>query len=187
MKLILASQSEIRKRALNLLNFPYEVIPANIDEKAIRDPDPFKQALKLSEAKALEIGKSHHGIIIASDAFLVHQNQILEKPGSSAEAFQMIKSLSGSHYFFLTGLAVYRTDTKKMLSSVESCQIYFRDLEESEINDYISRYPVTKFAGGHETDAVARFADKVIGNYNFFTAVPMNKLIEFLKAHNFSK
>lgn len=99
MKLILASQSEIRKRALNLLNFPYEVIPANIDEKAIRDPDPFKQALKLSEAKALEIGKSHHGIIIA--------------------------------------------------------------------NDYISRYPVTKFAGGHETDAVARFAEKVVGNYNF--------------------
>lgn len=56
MKIILASQSLIRKRALDLLGLTYETIPSNIDEKAIRDPNPLKMAQRLSEAKAYTVG-----------------------------------------------------------------------------------------------------------------------------------
>jgi predicted house-cleaning NTP pyrophosphatase (Maf/HAM1 superfamily) len=67
--LILASQSTIRQRALNLLGLEYQCIPSYIDEKAIRDPDPYQMALRLSDAKAREVGKTHNGIIIAGCAF----------------------------------------------------------------------------------------------------------------------
>ncbi|MDP1836402.1 MAG: Maf family protein [Chlamydiales bacterium] len=95
MKLILASQSLIRRRALDLLGLKYEVLPADIDEKAIQDPDPLLRAKKLSEEKAKTIGKQKQGLIIASDAFLMFNETCLEKPqdllGGSCDARSTIR------------------------------------------------------------------------------------------------
>ena len=88
------------------------------------------------------------------------------------------------NYTFVTGLAVYNSINNQLHSSVDTCEIYFRHLSEDEILDYTNRHTVLKFAGAHDTDGVIRFSEKVIGNYNFFTAIPMNKLIEFLGHHN---
>lgn len=186
MNIILASQSQIRKRALELLSLKYETIPSNIDEKAIRHPDPLTMAQILSEAKARAVGQSHRGIIIASDAFLVFQGKILEKPQDLDEAYTMLKSLSGNSYTFVTGLAVYNSHTDHMLSSRATCEITLRPLSDEEIKDYIAKNTVLKFAGAHDTDGVLRFSEKVDGNCNFFSALPMNQLIEFLRLNGVS-
>ncbi len=68
-RIILASQSKIRKRALEILGISYECIPANIDEKAMRDANPITMAIMISEAKAHAVSSKEDGIIIASDAF----------------------------------------------------------------------------------------------------------------------
>lgn len=183
MKIILASQSEIRKRALDLLGLKYETIPANIDEKSIRHPDPFQMAQILSEAKAKTVGNLHRGLIIASDAFLVFNGKVLEKPSNLEEAKEMLHSLSGANYTFVTGIAVYNSITNHMQSAVSSCEIHFRSLSNAEIMDYINRNNVLKFAGAHDTEGVVRFSRKVEGNCNFFTAIPIDKLIEFLSYH----
>lgn len=179
-RVILASQSEFRKKALNILGLSYECIPANINEKAIRDADPIKMAQMISEAKAYEIAKKEEGIIIAGDAFVVFNGEILEKPDSLDEAYSMLKKLSGNKYTFVTGLAVYDTKTKKMRSSTATCEISWRPLSQDEITDYCNRYPVLKFAGAHECDGVVRFGDKVEGSYINETAISMKDLIQFL-------
>lgn len=179
-RIILASQSEIRKRALNILGLSYECIPANINEKAIRNSDPIKMALLISEAKAYEIAKKEQGIIIAGDAFLVFEGKVLEKPSSLDEAHAMLNTLSGNKYTFVTGLAVYDTKTKKMRSTTATCDIYLRHLSQDEIKDYCSRYSVLKFAGAHESDGVVRFAEKIEGSCINETAISMKDLIQFL-------
>lgn len=184
MRIILASQSKIRKRGLDLLGLQYETIPSGIDEKAIRDPDPLKMAQKLSEAKAKAVGSQHEGLIIASDAFLVLQGKILEKPETLDEAHQMLNTLSGSTYKFITGLAVYHSQSNQMHSTVAACEIRFRNLSREEIKEYISRHPVLTYAGAHDGDGVARFSEAIQGNYNFFAALPMDKLIDFLRKFN---
>ena len=145
-RFILASQSQIRKRALEILGIPYECIPANIDEKAIRDANPVTMAIMISEAKAHEVSIKEEGIIIASDAFLFFDGKILEKPNSLDEAYEMLRNLSGNKHTFITGLAVYDTQTGKMRSSASTCNIYFRSLSDDEIKDYCNRYPVLTFA-----------------------------------------
>ncbi|MDP1836401.1 MAG: Maf family protein [Chlamydiales bacterium] len=95
----------------------------------------------------------------------------------------MLEALSGNSYTFVTGLAVYDSVNERLRSTVECCEIYFRHLCKEEISDYISRTSVLKFAGAHDTDGVVRFSEKVKGNCNFFTAIPMNKLIEFLRPY----
>ena len=179
-RIILASQSEIRRKALHILGLSYECIPAHINEKAIRDPDPIKMALKISEAKAYEVAKKEQGIIIAGDAFSVFQGEVLEKPTSLDEAYSMLNKLSGNKYTFVTGLAVYDTKTKKMRSSTATCDISLRKLSKNEIIDYCNRYPVLKFAGAHECDGVVRFAERIEGSCINETAISMKDLIQFL-------
>lgn len=179
-RIILASQSQARKKAMVLLGLKYECIPAHINEKEIRDRDPIKMAQLISEAKALSIAQKENGIIIAGDAFLVFEGKVLEKPLSLQEAHGMLQSLSGNMHTFITSLSVYEAGTKRMRSVATHCNIYFREISNAEIEFYCSRYPVLTLAGAYETDGVALFSSKVEGSCNFFTALPMKELVEFL-------
>jgi septum formation protein len=180
-RLILASQSAHRKKALEILGLDFDCIPAHIDEKAIRHDNPIKMAQLISEAKALEIAQRESGVIISGDAFLLLKGKVLEKPSSKEEAFEMLSALSENKYEFITALSVYDTEIQKMYSSVSTCVVYFRKLSSSEILDYCNRYPVEKFAGAHETDGVSRFAEKVEGSFTLQTSINLKDLVTFLE------
>ena len=69
MKIVLASESPFRKRAMDLVGLPYETRPANIDEKTIRHDDPAELTRQLAEAKAWKIaGDFPDAVIVAGDA-----------------------------------------------------------------------------------------------------------------------
>jgi septum formation protein len=182
MRVVLASESQSRKRALDILGLAYEVRPSAIDEKSIRDSDPAKLTKKLAEAKAWRVASScQDAVVVSGDAVVAKDGKIFENPRSNDEAVEFLRELSGSTFQFVTSLTVIRSDTRRMLSTVEISQIKFRQLVEREIHDYISRYPVLRFAGAFEGDGVLRFADSVSGSYNFITALPVSRLAVFLR------
>jgi septum formation protein len=181
-RVVLASESQSRKRALDILGLTYEVRPSAIDEKSIRDSDPAALTKKLAEAKAWKVANDiPDAIVISGDTVVAKGGKILEKPRTIDEAVEFLSELSGSAFQFVTSLTVIRSDTRKLLSTVETSEIRFRRLVEREIRDYVSRYPVLKFAGAFEGDGVLRFADSVSGSYNFITALPVSRLAVFLR------
>jgi septum formation protein len=182
MRIILASESQSRRRAMDILGVPYEVHPSSIDEKSIRDPDPAALTKKLAEAKAWKVAESFHdAVVVAGDAVVAKDGKIFEKPRDLEEALEFLRELSDSALSFVTSLVVLRTDTRRMFSTVETSNIKFRALSEREIRDYVGRYPVTRFAGAFEGDGVLRFAESVSGSYNFITALPVSRLAVFLR------
>jgi septum formation protein len=182
MRIVLASESEFRRRALDLLGLTYDVVPSRIDEKAIRDPDPAQLTRKLAEAKAQKIAtECPDAVIISGDAVASKRGRIFEKPRSRNEAAEFLRDLSGSEFQFVTALAVLNSETNRMLSTVETSDIRFRPLVDREIEDYINRYDVLHYAGAFESDAVLRFAERISGSYNFVTALPVSRLIVFLR------
>ncbi|MFQ5620949.1 MAG: Maf family protein [Candidatus Nanoarchaeia archaeon] len=185
MKIILASQSQFRKHALDILGLEYETVPSNFDESTIRHDDPYALAKALAEAKAMVIGGEHaNSVIIAADLFVVCAGQIYEKPKDEAQAVEMLKSLSGKSFETITGLAVYNSKTEKMLSTTEACTVKFRELSDFEITDYVKRFPVLKCAAAFEGDGMLRFAEHIQGCYTFKAGIPVNKLIEFLREND---
>jgi len=182
MRVVLASESQSRKRALDILGLTYEVRPSALDEKSIRDPDPAALTKKLAEAKAWKIANEvPDAVVVSGDAVVAKEGKILEKPRDNEEAEEFLRELSGSTFQFVTSLTVIRSDTRRMLSTVETSEIRFRQLVEREIHDYVSGYPVLRFAGAFEGDGVLRFADCVSGSYNFVTALPVSRLAVFLR------
>jgi septum formation protein len=187
MRIILASESPFRRRALDMIGATYETCPSRIDEKAVRDDDPARLTQKLAEAKARLVAQQYpEAIIVAGDAVAAKGNKIFEKPRDQAEAARFLRELSGGEFQFVTSLAVLNSHTGRMLSTVETLNITFRPLIEAEIQSYISRYDVLSYAGAFEDDAVHLFAERIEGSYNIGTALPLSRLILFLREQGVS-
>jgi septum formation protein len=184
MKIVLASESPFRRRALEMLGLPFETMPSAIDEKAIRYDDPVELTRALSEAKARTIAsRIQDAIIVAGDAVAAKGGRIYEKPRDNKEAVEFLHQLSGSEFQFVTALTVLNSSTGKLLSTVETLNITFRPLTDREIRAYAVKYPVTNYAGAFENDAVHMFSERIAGNYNIGTALPVSRLILFLREH----
>ena len=182
MKIVLASESPFRKRALDLIGLPYETRPSRIDEKAIRDDNPAELTRKLAEAKARKIAaECPNAIVVSGDAVAAKDGRIFEKPRDTQEAAEFLKEFSGNHFQFVTSMAVLNTKTNRMLSAVETVDIFFRPLLDREIQQYINKYDVLSYAGAFENDAVLLFADRIAGSYNLGTALPPSRLIVLLR------
>jgi septum formation protein len=182
MRLVLASESQSRKRAMDILGVAYQMYPSEIDEKSIRDPDPAALTKTLAEAKAWKVASAFEdAVVVAGDAVVVKDGKIFEKPGSIEQAMEFLRELSGSAFQFVTSLAVLRSDTRKMLSAVEISEIRFRPLVEREIRDYVRRHPVLQYAGAFDGDGVLRFGESISGSCNIFTALPVSTLAVFLR------
>jgi septum formation protein len=183
MKIVLASESPFRKQALDLLGLAYETCPSGVDEKAIRDDNPAELTRKLAEAKAWKVAGQHpDAVIVSGDAVVSKNGKIYEKPRHKDEAAQFLRELSGSEFQFVTALVVIHAPTRRMLSTVEASDLSFRPLIEREIQEYINKYAVLSHAGAFERDAVLFFAERISSSYNFVTALPVSRLIVFLRA-----
>jgi len=181
-KVVLASESPFRRRAMDMVGIAYETRAANLDEKAIRDADPKTLTRKLAEAKAWKVaGECPDAVIVSGDAVAAKDSKIYEKPVDLEEAAKFLAEFSGSEFQFVTSLAVLHAPKRKMLSTVEISNITFRSLEEREIRDYIQKYSVLNYAGAFESDAVLKFGERVSGAVNIGTALPISRLIRMLR------
>jgi septum formation protein len=182
MRIVLASESPSRKRALDLIGVNYDVCPSAIDEKAIRDSDPAALTRRLAEAKARKVAEiCPDALIVAGDAVVAKDGRIYEKPRDLDEAAQFLRELSGGTLEFVTSLSVLNAATGRMLSTVEVSQLSFRPLTDREIHAYVQTHPVLRCAGAFDDHGVLRFAVRISGSYNFLTAIPISRLIVFLR------
>jgi septum formation protein len=182
LKIVLASESQFRRRAMDMVGVRYETRPASIDEKAIRHDNPAQLTRQLAEAKAWKVaGECPDAVIVSGDAVAAKDSRIYEKPRDLNEAAQFLREFSGNEFQFVTSLAVLHAPKRKLLSAVETSNITFRPLLEREIQDYIQKYAVLNYAGAFESDAVLKFAEKVSGAVNIGTALPVSRLVTMLR------
>jgi MAF protein len=181
-KIILASSSKFRRQALDMLDLDYEVMPSEVDEQEIRDDDPKVLARKLAEAKAEDVGRKLDGeyLVIGGDLFVLFRGEVYEKPGFEEEAVEMLKSFSGDEVEIISGVSVFNTETGDLDSTLGHSTIIFREISESEIDRYVSDYPVLDLAGAFEKEGVMKFSEEVHGDLSFLTGLPLNKLILLL-------
>lgn len=170
------------------MNLTFEVEPSNCDESFNdnEDPSDIVQMLALRKAADVSEGKSD-ALIIGADTIVVFEDDILEKPGSKAEARNMLSRLSGNCHSVFTGVALAKTDSKgnilKKRTFSEETKVYFGKLSESEINHYVaSGSPMDKAGSyGIQDDWGALFVERIEGDYNNVVGLPLYALYRHLK------
>jgi septum formation protein len=190
--LILASSSPFRKAILEKLRIDFKATAPNINERRKNGETPFNLVNRLSKEKALEVAKSHSGLIIASDQVATLGNgnneddEILTKPGSHENAFLQLKKSSGKTITFLTGLALLNTETLKIQTHVELFKVTFKQLSDNQILSYLKKEDVLNCAGSFKSEGlgIALFSRMEGNDPNSLIGLPTIQLIKMLAKEN---
>lgn len=192
MSLILASSSPFRKAILEKLRIDFKTASPDINESRENGESPFNLVNRLSKEKALEVAKSHSGLIIASDQVATLDNgnneddEIFSKPGSHENAFLQLKKSSGKTITFLTGLALLNTETLKIQTHVEPYKVTFKTLSDNQILSYLNKEDVLNCAGSFKSEGlgVALFSNMEGSDPNSLIGLPTIQLIKMLAKEN---
>jgi MAF protein len=138
--LLLASNSPRRRQLLALGGWTFDQDVSNIDETLLSGESPADYVRRLAQQKAQAVlprAREEH-VIIGSDTTVVIDGDVLGKPGSEAEARQMLQRLRGNTHQVYTGIAVVRVSDGKIWTDVIVTDVPMRNYSDAEIEHYIS-------------------------------------------------
>ncbi len=179
----LASKSPRRKKLLKQLNLKFKTVDLHFHEKINAGEDPVFIVKRLSIEKLNNaLLKIKRGIIITADTIVVIDNHILGKPKNKVDAKRILKKLSGRTHFVYTGFTIYNSSNNKIITDFEKTLVTFRNLEDSEIDEYISTGSPMDKAGayGIQDDFGAVFIEKINGCYYNVVGLPLAKVYHSL-------
>ena len=180
MQLILASQSPRRTELLGLFGVPFTVRVADIDETMDFSAPAAEEVARVSRLKALAIPREDDDVLIAADTIVVCQGRILGKPHDEAEAYAMLRLLSGRDHQVMTGVTVLRGKEERVFTQITD--LHFRELSDKEIYRYIATGEPMDKAGAYGIQGgAALFCEKMDGDYYNVMGLPVCRLGETLK------
>jgi len=191
-QIILASKSPRRKELMNLANLDFEVMPSCVDESEISADSALNLVKALSRAKARDVlSRVSNKLVLAADTIVVlnqaieglgrviANSTILEKPEDKAHARRMLEALSGKSHLVITGFTLLSDEVD--VSKAVITEVVFRDLSQSEINDYINLDEPYDKAGGYGIQGYAQiFISSIKGSYTNVVGLPVCELIQEL-------
>ncbi len=186
--LILASSSPYRAELLARLQVQFEQASPNINEAALDNETPSElvSRLALNKAKALE-KKYPCALIIGSDQVAVLNGQILGKPGNHLTATRQLQNAAGRDVMFLTSLCLYNSQTQCHQLDVIKYKVGFRDLSDSEIENYLRRETPYDCAGSFKSEGlgIALFSRQEGDDPTALIGLPLIRLISMLHNENY--
>ena len=138
-KVVLASGSPRRSELLALLDIPFEVQPADVDESRRPGEEPLAYVERLARDKARAVAREGT-VAVGADTIVVHRGTVMGKPEHPAEARAMLERLSGDVHQVMTAVAVATVEKGRVVldSTVETALVRFLPLTDREIDDYIA-------------------------------------------------
>ncbi len=180
--LILASTSPRRREVLNFFSIPFKQAEPLFDESSIPyDNDPKKHVMELSKSKALSLRESHpDDTIIAADTLVYFENQILGKPTSLENAFEILKKLQGKWHTVYTGVTL--VNKNHIISDFDETKILLKNSSDEEIKKYITSISCLDKAGAYAIQMAGNImVEKLEGCFYNSIGLPINVLERALK------
>ena len=188
-KLVLASTSPFRKQLLEKLHLNFSTANPQVKEDELPGETAIQLVERLAVAKAQAVIKDFpNALIIGSDQVCLNNGKILGKPGNFDNAFQQLKAASGQHVTFYTGLALVNSKTGQVHSLVEPFDVYFRELSDKMITNYLNKEQPYNCAGSFKSEGygISLFSKFEGKDPNSLIGLPLISLIELLEKEGFT-
>ncbi|MEI7777559.1 MAG: nucleoside triphosphate pyrophosphatase [bacterium] len=180
MKIILGSSSAGRRSVLQKAGYNFEVMAADIDEKAIRKENPEELVMAIANAKAdaLLPQVKEPSILITSDQVILYKENVREKPVGEEQATEFLRSYSEAPAVTLGATVVINTETGKRVSGLQRTTVYFKPMPENFIKEYIASGQPFKGAGGFviQDEVLAPYIDHIEGRIDSAAGLSMELL-----------
>jgi len=190
MEIILASKSPRRKDLLSTIVNDFKIIESTFDESSIKINNPKKLVKALAQGKCEKVFNETTAVrcVIGADSIVVVNNKVLGKPKTEEKAKEMLRLISGTKHQVLTGMCIKYTFDNELVSQLSfvcSSTVYFKKLDEKEIEEYVnSKEPLDK-AGAYAIQGLAgKFVEKINGSFHNIVGLPVAQLYSVLKQEN---
>ncbi len=183
---ILASQSPRRRKLLRQIGVPFVHIPSNISETIDRSLTPDRAAEQLAVKKASCVANTRpDALVLGADTLVVAHGMILGKPSGELQAADMLRKLSGSAHRVHTGIALVHGASERIVTAVETTEVIFGKLSETEIAGYVKTGSPLDKAGGYgiQDDLGALFIERIHGDYYNVVGLPLRRLYMLLREY----
>lgn len=179
--IILASNSPRRQQLMREAGFAFTVRSKNVAEDFPANMPLAEVPEFLAEKKAEAFREEMtEEIVVSADTVVIIDNHILNKPHDEAEAFAMLRQLSGRMHEVITGVCLVSASRKILFS--DRTKVYFKPLSDAEIRFYIAQYKPFDKAGAYGAQEWMGMVgvEKIIGSYFNVMGLPIHKVYEKL-------
>jgi len=182
-KIILGSNSPRRQELLRGLELDFEVRVHPIEEAIPSDLPAQYAAAYLSKLKADAFPGElqENELLITADTVVIDRGKVLGKPATEQEAFEMLKSLSGSTHTVMTAVTI--KDRKASITLEDEAEVTFRFLDEEEVWHYLKNYQPFDKAGSYGIQEWVGFVgvSSITGSYFTVMGFPLHLVYAQLK------
>ena len=186
--LVLASKSAVRHAMLRDAGIPVEVVPADVDERAIEQRadtvDAGEIAALLAREKARVIATRQPGrLVLGADQTLALGARRFSKPPDLAAARDQLKALVGRTHELHTAIALLR-DGAVLLEHREVARLSMRTFTDEFLESYLEAMgsAVTTSVGGYQLEkAGIQLFERIEGDHFVILGLPLMALLRFLR------
>ena len=180
-KLLLASSSPRRSQILQMIGWPFELGPIEVDESLHDGESAREYVARLADAKARASAAVHaHRPVLAADTTVVVDEHILAKPIDVEDGKRMLRLLQGRWHQVLTAIALLSGTATEV--DVEMTEVRFAPMSEAEINWYVSTGEPMDKAGAYAIQGKgSRFIEGIKGDYFNVMGLPVRLLYDMIR------
>lgn len=182
--LYLASQSPRRRELLKQINIPFKTVHGEIDETVIAHESADDYVIRMAQSKAqagLKNTQEAQALVMGADTAVVFEDQIFGKPDNAAHAASLLRQLSGSTHWVMSGVSL--ASRKRQESIVQKTQVSFRVLSDHEIHQYcLSDEPYDKAGAYAIQGRAAVFISNITGSYSSVMGLPLMETWKLLES-----
>ena len=189
-KIILASNSKVRKKILDENKIECKVFPSNIDEESVKksllreNASPEMISKNLAELKANKISlKLNDQIVLGADSVIDINKELISKPKDREEAFKILKKLNGKTHYLISSVCISNNGSM-IWNYTDKAALTMKDLSDKELKEYLSRitdealyaYNVYQIEGEGRS-----LFSKIQGDEDTIMGLPVKKIKDYLR------
>ncbi|MDC3016827.1 Maf family nucleotide pyrophosphatase [Candidatus Pelagibacter sp.] len=188
-KIILASQSKVRKNILNSNGIECKVIPSNVDEDSVKtsllkvNASPEIISKNLAELKANKVStKVSDQLVLGADSVIDLEGKIISKPSNRNEALNILKSLNNKSHYLISSVCISK-DGNMIWNYTDKAKLTMKEFSLEELKDYLGKvsdealyaYNVYQIEG-----IGSSLFSKIEGDKNTIMGLPVQKIKNYL-------
>ena len=180
--IVLGSNSPRRRELLAGLGFPFEVsvLPGVSEDYPASLPlREIAAYIAREKAGAYRARLDEETLLITADTVVICGDEVLGKPRDAADAFRMLKEMSGKKNTVYSSCCVWHKAADTLQLFYDSTDVYFKPYTDDDIRAYIATgAPMDKAGGYGIQEGFDIYVERIDGEEDTVIGFPMTRLLQ---------